>query len=778
MAAGPRQGLDELLEELDALIGLQRVKREIHRQVALLRVERLRVDAGLRSPTLTRHLVFTGNPGTGKTTVARLVSGIYQALGLLSRGHLVEVDRSELVAGYLGQTATKTADVVASAAGGVLFIDEAYSLTGGGDGGDQYGQESVDTLVKEMEDRRDDLVVIVAGYPAPMAAFIAANPGLASRFRTTIEFEDYTDDELVAILEHLASGADYELEPDGRRAVPRGARPHPAGSGFGNGRFARNALEAAIGHHAWRLRETAEPTVDQLRRLVARDFDEEPLDEGASTPVPASHAGPAPADHGTGDRTPDPEAPRDDPAPGPDHAGAPPGSGAPAPRRRAGAHAAPSSGHAGPPPQSAAGPPRDSGAGWRPRVPRSGPGWQAPRGGCGPWASSASPRPCCSASRRGRPSGPRTAPWPVRRRTQTSSCASRPSRPASSRRMPTPPTPSSSEAWSRRPSATTTPAAISSASLLIAEAAQHQPADGNALGALNQALIAYTSQVEQARANNRQALPIGAQYLKEASADLRATALPLLKNLGEANNARVAEEFDRAARAALWLVVPGLLTLLVLGLALVWLARRTRRYVNLPLAAAALVVLVTLVVGTVGLLAVKQGVDTTREGVYAATLSTAQARIAGFDAKSNESLTLIARGSGGAFEKAWQASSTAVRDELADLAQNPASSGLSPMPWSEYAGVHQQIRALDDGGNWDAAVTLATGTEPGTGNATFAAFDASSDAQLSGLSGQTAQQLDDARGWLPVAGALGVLAGVVAAFCTWWGVSLRLEEYR
>ena len=275
--------------------------------------------------------------------------------------------------------------------------------------------------------------------------------------------------------------------------------------------------------------------------------------------------------------------------------------------------------------------------------------------------------------------------------------------------MPTPPTPSSSAAWSRRPSATDYTRAISSASRLIAEAAQHQPADGNALGALNQALVAYTSQVEQARANNRQALPIGAQYLKEASADLRATALPLLKNLGEANNARVAEEFDRAARAALWLVVPGLLTLVVLGLALVWLARRTRRYVNLPLAAAALVVLVTLVVGTVGLLAVKEGVDTTRDGVYAATLSTAQARIAGFDAKSNESLTLIARGSGAAFEKAWQASNAAVRAELAELGQNPASSGLSPLPWSEYAAVHQQIRALDDGGNWDGAVDARDG---------------------------------------------------------------------
>ena len=307
--ATPPRSLDELLAELDALIGLQRVKREIHRQVALLRVEKLRVDAGLKSPTMTRHLVFTGNPGTGKTTVARLVGGIYQALGLLSGGHLVEVDRSELVAGYLGQTATKTAEVVASAAGGVLFIDEAYSLTASGPGGDQYGQESVDTLVKEMEDRRDDLVVIVAGYPAPMAAFIAANPGLASRFRTTIEFEDYTDDELVAILRHLADGADYELEPAAVERFREVLGRVPRDSSFGNGRYARNALEAAIGHHAWRLRETASPTLEQLRLLVARDFDEEPLDEGAPAAAAASDRDPARAHPHPGARSPDPGGP-------------------------------------------------------------------------------------------------------------------------------------------------------------------------------------------------------------------------------------------------------------------------------------------------------------------------------------------------------------------------------------------------------------------------------------------------------------------------------------
>ncbi|MEO6790409.1 MAG: AAA family ATPase [Ornithinibacter sp.] len=300
------RSLDELLAELDGLIGLQRVKREINRQVALLRVEKLRMDAGLKSATLTRHLVFTGNPGTGKTTVARLVGGIYQALGMLSRGHLVEVDRSELVAGYLGQTATKTADVVASAAGGVLFIDEAYSLTGSFSGADQYGQESVDTLVKEMEDRREDLVVIVAGYPAPMKAFISANPGLASRFRTTIEFEDYTDDELAEILRHLARASDYEVEPAAEERFREVLGRTPRDSGFGNGRFARNALEEAIGHQAWRLRETAEPTIDQLRLLVARDFDVDPLEEGTRPPTPASHRGPAPADPHPGDPSADP----------------------------------------------------------------------------------------------------------------------------------------------------------------------------------------------------------------------------------------------------------------------------------------------------------------------------------------------------------------------------------------------------------------------------------------------------------------------------------------
>src|SRR5450631_2405366 len=274
-----RKSVDELLAELDALIGLERVKREIHRQVAILRVERLRADAGMKNATITRHLVFTGNPGTGKTTVARLVGGIYAALGLLSLGQLVEVDRSELVAGYLGQTAVKTSEVVAKAAGGVLFIDEAYSLTG-----DQYGTEAVDTLVKEMEDRREELVVIVAGYPTPMEAFVAANPGLASRFRTTIEFDDYTDDELVKILTLLAEGADYELTPDALGHFRELLAGTPRGNTFGNGRFARNRLEAAIGAHAWRLRNVAAPTKDQLRQLLPEDLDQDAGEDPGEDP--------------------------------------------------------------------------------------------------------------------------------------------------------------------------------------------------------------------------------------------------------------------------------------------------------------------------------------------------------------------------------------------------------------------------------------------------------------------------------------------------------------
>ena len=234
----------------------------------------------LASPTITRHMIFNGNPGTGKTTVARLVAGIYRALGLLSKGQLVEVDRSELVAGYLGQTAMKTAEVVKSAEGGVLFIDEAYSLAG-----DQYGTEAIDTLVKEMEDKRNDLVVIVAGYPLPMAVFIAQNPGLESRFRTTIDFADYTDDELAAIFSTMASAAEYDVDESVLARLREILGTITRGPTFGNARYVRNLLEAAIGRQAWRLREVASPTVEQLRTILAEDLEPvEPLEPPDTLP--------------------------------------------------------------------------------------------------------------------------------------------------------------------------------------------------------------------------------------------------------------------------------------------------------------------------------------------------------------------------------------------------------------------------------------------------------------------------------------------------------------
>ncbi|WP_238335716.1 AAA family ATPase [Serinicoccus kebangsaanensis] len=290
----PERSLEELLAELDELIGLERVKAEIHRQVAVLKMDARRQEAGLKVATLTRHLVFVGNPGTGKTTVARLVGGIYRALGLLSKGQLVEVDRSELVAGYLGQTAAKTAEVVGSAHGGVIFIDEAYSL-----GGDQYGKEAIDTLVKEMEDHRDDLVVIVAGYPDPMAEFIATNPGLESRFRTIIEFEDYTDEELVAIQQHLAGQMDYDVAPEATERFGEILAATPRGPSFGNGRFARNLLEAAIGRHAWRLRDTTEVDLHELRTLQREDFEDRDAVDLSVPPAedePADHEAEAPED--------------------------------------------------------------------------------------------------------------------------------------------------------------------------------------------------------------------------------------------------------------------------------------------------------------------------------------------------------------------------------------------------------------------------------------------------------------------------------------------------
>ena len=261
--------LEELYAELDALIGLDLVKAEVKLVADLLVVQRMRTERGLPVAAGSRHLVFTGNPGTGKTTVARLLAEIYRTLGVVARGHLVETDRGGLVAGYVGQTATKVKDVFASALGGVLLIDEAYALARGGER--DFGAEAIDTLVKLVEDHRDEIVVILAGYPAEMAVLVASNPGIESRFPRTIHFPDYTDDELVAIFEALCRKERYEPDEGALTAVRERFAASARGPGFGNGRLARNLFEASIAAQASRVVRIGQPTDAQLIGLTTED---------------------------------------------------------------------------------------------------------------------------------------------------------------------------------------------------------------------------------------------------------------------------------------------------------------------------------------------------------------------------------------------------------------------------------------------------------------------------------------------------------------------------
>ena len=274
--------LEEVLAELDSLCGLERVKADVKSLINLVKVRKLRQEAGLPVPPMSLHLVFLGNPGTGKTTVARLLARIYRAIGVLSRGQLVEVDRSGLVAGFVGQTALKTQEAVQKAVGGVLFIDEAYALANQENGND-FGHEAIEVLLKNMEDHRDDLIVIAAGYTGPMEKFIHSNPGLESRFNKYFFFEDYNAGQLMEIFRSMCKKNGYTLSPEADEWAEQAFRElyDHRDENFGNARDVRNLFEKAVSRHSDRVAALEAPTREQLMELLPEDLDGEGRPDGS-----------------------------------------------------------------------------------------------------------------------------------------------------------------------------------------------------------------------------------------------------------------------------------------------------------------------------------------------------------------------------------------------------------------------------------------------------------------------------------------------------------------
>jgi SpoVK/Ycf46/Vps4 family AAA+-type ATPase len=268
----PHPPLPVLLDELREMVGLASVKAEVESLVNLLETVRRRQLAGLPVPAVGQHLAFLGPPGTGKTTVARLYGRLLAVLGVLPRGQLVEVTRVDLVGRYVGQTAMQTRDAFERALGGVLFIDEAHTLTSGGASGVDFGQEAIDTLVKLMEDHRDEVVVIVAGHVDQMRDFIASNPGLSSRLARQVMFDSYSAEELVAILGRHAAAIGYECAPETSAALAEYFAGVPRDASFGNARFARQVLDALVTRQARRLSRQASSSVAEMRALLPEDL--------------------------------------------------------------------------------------------------------------------------------------------------------------------------------------------------------------------------------------------------------------------------------------------------------------------------------------------------------------------------------------------------------------------------------------------------------------------------------------------------------------------------
>lgn len=265
--------LDDLLHELNGLVGLDNVKQQVKDLIDYQRVQKLRRERGFHSTKNTLHMAFTGNPGTGKTTVARIVGHVYKKIGLLSKGHFLEVSRTDLIAGYQGQTALKVKKVIDSARGGVLFIDEAYSITEN-DHSDSYGRECLTELTKALEDYREDLVVIVAGYTEPMNKFFESNPGLKSRFNTFIEFKDYSANELIDILKSICQQNDYSLSKELVELLQKflDKEVSEKDEHFANGRLARNIYDDLVMNHARRVVSITNPTDEDLSKLIDKDF--------------------------------------------------------------------------------------------------------------------------------------------------------------------------------------------------------------------------------------------------------------------------------------------------------------------------------------------------------------------------------------------------------------------------------------------------------------------------------------------------------------------------